>query len=207
MEIKVNQAVVASNRKPISMLGSFLGCMFYQAEARASFPDFDKKKLEVEHAGNIELITNRDVRRYRITGHEILSASIGTDAAGASNVYFNRGVEGSEVAVPVAPGMEQIGKVTDDALGRSLRGDKSVIFANPAKLAQSVNALNTAEKNRVLAMIADLQKCVQSIDSAIAENMKKVEEYERQLLASTPSTDPATAADGINIVVKTGQED
>lgn len=205
MEIQVNPTVVANNRKPVSILGSFLGTQYYKPEARATWPDFERVKMNVEQAGNVDLIVNRTPRRYRMTGHDILKVEIGQDPTGATNVYMNRGIEGSEVSVPVSPGMEQIGCVSDDAIGNALRGDGNIIFANPSKLAASLNVLNIAERKRCTDLIESLKKMVQQIDSAIAENTEKAKKYDREILDSTPESDPV-ATDGVKVVVKSAND-
>lgn len=202
MEIQVNPTVVANNRKPVSILGSFLGTQYYKPEARATWPEFEKTKLGVEQAGNVDIITNRTPRRYRMTGHDIIKVEIGQDPTGATNVYMNRGIDGAEVSVPVSPGMEQIGKVSDDAIGNALRGDTNVIFADPGKLAASLNILNVTERKRCTDLIENLKKMVQQIDSAIAENVKKAESYNREIIDSTPKMDPSANTDGVTVVVK-----
>ena len=63
MEIQVNPTVVANNRKPVSILGSFLGTQYYKPEARATWPDFERVKMNVEQAGNVDLIVNRTPRQ------------------------------------------------------------------------------------------------------------------------------------------------
>ena len=115
---------------------------------------------------------------------------------------MNRGIDGAEVSVPVSPGMEQIGKVSDDAIGNALRGDINVIFADPGKLAASLNILNVAERKRCTDLIENLKKMVQQIDSAIAENVKKAESYNREIIDSTPKIDPSANTDGVTVVVK-----
>lgn len=184
----INIQVIADNRKPISMIGSTLGTQFFKAEARASIPEFDKKKMNIEQDGNKEIFFNRTPRRFRMTGHEITSVALRTDAAGSTKVVLNDDSD-DKVSVPVAHGMEKIGKVSDDALGKALRGDQNIIFSDPQKLASELNVLNEDEKNRCIAAINMLQSAVKQLDSAIAENKKKANDYMNQLIGSAPSED------------------
>lgn len=197
MDTNIN-VVVANNRKPISIMGANLGTQYFKAEARASILEFDKKKLEVEQGGNIDFILNRTPRRYRMTGHDVISVQVGTDGTGASKVYLNKGDEASEVSLPITGDLSKIGAVSDDAIGNALRGEKNIIFSDPKKLASLLNQYNQDEKTRLLNTITMLQKCVGQIDSAIAENNKKADNYMTEYQSSAPETIPAG---GTTIVV------
>ncbi len=203
-EPKVNVAIVAANRKPISMIGSSLGTQFFQAEARASIPEFEKLKLTVEQNNNVDFCLNRTPRRYRMTGHDILGANVEEDAIGTTKVILNKGFD-SQVSIPVVAGMERIGIVTEDALGKALRvkpGEpNNYIFSDAKKLATQLNQYNLDEKARLTRMIEVLTKCVSQLDSAIAENNKKADQYQNEIIQSTPETLPNT-----EIVVNVGDD-
>ncbi len=205
MDTNVNLAIVAANRKPISIIGSALGTQFFKAEARASIPEFDKKKLLVEQNNNIDFVLNRTPRRYRLTGHDILSAVVKNDATGATKVILNEDTDAA-VNIPVSPGMERIGVVTEDALGKALRGDTNIIFSDAKKLATQLNTYNNDEKTRLLRIRDEINKCIAQLDSAISENNKKAEQYVQEILTSTPETLPSPTVEvnvsGDNIVVK-----
>lgn len=187
--VNVNLGVVASNRKSISLVGAQLGTCFFKAEARAGIPDFEQKALNVKQGGNVQFCLNRTPNRYRVTDHEVLSVQVGTDAAGATKVFINKDTD-AEVSIPVLPGMDKIGVVTEDALGKSLRGDGNVIFSDVRKLVQQVNTLNMDEKSRLEAVRAEIDKCIAQIDSTISANNKKAQDYEAELLKSTPANVP-----------------
>lgn len=186
--INVNLSDVAAHRKPISIIGSTLGTQFFKAQTRASILDFEKKKIEVEQNGNKEIFLNRTPRRFRLTGHDIIGVNITRDAVGATKVVLNQDSEDERVSIPVTTGMEKIGMISDDALGKALRGDKNIIFSDPKKLANELNNLNNDEKNRCLAVIKMMQDAVKQLDSAIAENNKKANDYYQELLSSTPAS-------------------
>lgn len=195
----INLNVVSQNRKPISILGGNLGTQYFLAEARASWPEFAKAKMEIESNNNVDFILNRNPRRFRLTGHDILAVSLGTDAVGATKVFLNPGQE-DEVCVPISSGMEQTGNLTEDKITRALRGEKGVIFSDPAKLATHLNQLNIDEKNRLIGIRDMLNKFISQIDSAIAENNKKADAYNRELVDSTPDNLPGTQ-NGATVVV------
>ncbi len=206
MEVNIN-SVVATHRKKIGMIGSNLAGKYFTTSVRESWPDFDKDKTRIEQEGNIELITNRSPRRYRIVGHEILSAVIKADPTGAVKVYLNEGDEQNEVAIPVSNDMEKTGLVTEESIAKALRGDKSIIFANASKLVKFINAYNVDELNRVTALIDRLNRQVAGIKDAINQNNKKVEVYENELIASTPQIDPAPKHAAATIVVEKNNSD
>lgn len=198
-EVTIN---VGPIRKPASILGSTLGTSFFKAEARASILDFEKKKLEIEQAGNVDLFITRNPRRFRMTDHDVVSVAIRQDATGAQKIVLNEELD-SKVSIAVAPGMEKIGVVTDNALAKALKGDKSIIFANAKKLANELNTLNLDEKNRLIALQGIINNAIKQIDSAIAENNKKANDYYNELVSSTPED----KFDDNTVVLNLGNED
>lgn len=207
MEIKVESGIIASNRKPISIVGSNLGGQYFNASAREAWPNYAEEKLNVEKGNNVELILNRSPRRYRMKGYDITSVIIAKDATGADKVFINKDQE-SEVSIPIAAGMEKVGFVTDDAIARALRGDKSMIFANAEKLAQQLNNYNMDEIHRLKAIIDRCNRMIQQIESSVAENNKKVNDYKRELLSSSTTIEPALRGEGtVEIVVEPAKAD
>lgn len=199
--IEVNMSVVASNRKPISMVGSNLGGKVFKASARETWPRFNEEKKEIELNDNTELILNRAPRRYRMLDINILAVNIHKDATGSNKVFFNEGTE-DEFSIPVGNGMERFGIVTNDAISEALRGDRSKIFADPNKLATTLNSFNRDERNRLTALKAKIDKMIQQIDSTIVDNEQKASTYEREISDSTPAIDVAASrATGTTIVV------
>lgn len=200
--VNVNLGVVADNRKSISLVGASLGTCFFKTEARAGILDFEQKSLNVKQGGNVQFCLNRTPQRYRVTDHEVLSVQVGTDAAGATKVFINKDTDG-EVSIPIVPGMDKIGIVTDDALSKSLRGDGNIIFSDVRKLVQQVNTLNMDEKARLEAIRTEITRCIDGLDSTIAANKKKAQDYESEMLKSTPTNVPGAAA----TVLVTTEED
>lgn len=198
METNVNMTVVTANRKPISMIGANLGTQYFQAEQRSCWPKFEEDQHAVTMAGGVDFVLNRAPRRFRLTGHDILSVMVGNDATGSTNVYLNKGSE-EEVALPVGIGMEKIGTVSEDAIGKALKGERGIIFSDPEKLATQLNVYNQNEKARLNDMIAKLQKMVAQIDSAINENIKKAQTYKSEIVSSTPANIPV--GEGGTVVV------
>jgi len=196
----INKTVIANNRTPLSIVGANLGRQYHKPEARATWPDFEKTELAVKQGNNVEIILNRAPRRYRMVGYDIINVTVNQDAVGATNVYLNKGVDG-EVCIPVGAGMEQIGKVSDDAIGDALRGNENVIFADANKLSTKLNILNAAEKRRLVELRSNIDKFIQQIDSAISENDQKARTYVRELTESTPKNNMDSSEEGTKIVI------
>lgn len=192
-EVNVNLGFVADFRKPISLVGSSLGTCFFKAEARAGIPDFEQKALAVKQNGNVQFCLNRTPNRYRVTDHDIVAVQVGTDATGAPKVFINKDTD-SEVSIPVMPGMEKLGVVTEDALAKALRGDGNIIFSDVEKLVQQVNTLNMDEKTRLEGLRTEIDKCIAQLVSTIDQNKKKAQDYKAQLLKSTPTNIPGAAS-------------
>jgi len=200
MENNVDAVIISQNRGSISKVGSTLGTSYFKAEARASWPNFKEETIKVKNNGNIDLILNRTPVRYRLTSHDITSVILGKDATGASKVYINKDTEG-EVSIPVGAGMDKIGVVTEDAVGKALHGNTNMIFANASKLAHQLNTYNEDEKTRLLALREKIDKFINQIDSAIEENKRKVEVYERELVTSTPDGIAPATKNGNGVVM------
>lgn len=206
MNITVNPSTLANNRKPISMVGAKLGGQYFNAAAREAWPEFDKFKLSVEQGGNTELCINRSPHRYRMMGHDVISVCVAKDPTGTDKLYINKDTD-EEVSIPIAPGMEKFGVVTDEVIARALRGDKSIVLANASKLAQKLNTFNMDEKRRLIGLRDRIDKMIQQIDCTIDENNKKAEVYEREIVNSTPAHEIATPCGGEIIVEKVTTED
>ena len=191
----VNLSVVAQNRKPISMVGANLGTMYFKAEARANDNQYKETVENIKANGNVDFYLNRVSRRFRMTGHEVLSVEVASDAVGATKVILNRNDENSSVSIPVSANMQNIGGITDDAINKALRGDKNIIFANAKKLADQLNTLNNDEISRLKVIRSSIDKAIQAIESAIQENNRKADTYEKEIIASTPEIIPAVNND------------
>lgn len=189
----INMSLIAQNRKRISLVGATLGTQYFKAEARSCDNNFEEKAQQVKAGGNVDFILNRVPRRFRMTGHEILSTEIVSDAVGATKVVLNSHDENASVSIPVGVNMEKIGIVTDDAIGKALKGDKNTFFADPEKLCTLVNQYNYDERARLVAVREFADKAIQQIDSAIQENLKKKDTYKQECINSTPEIIPTSS--------------
>ena len=185
----VKPSVVANNRKSLSIVGANFGCQYYRPEARQNTVDFDTKKSEVEAGGNVELTTNRSTKRYIVKGYDVISVSLGNDISGAPVVYINKGDKASEVAMPISPDLSKVGQVSEDAVSKALRGDTSIIFSDVEKLVKQCNAANQTEINRIERLKEDLNKEIQALNNAIANNVQKLDLYKREMSASAAAVE------------------
>lgn len=195
--------VIAQNRGTLGIMGSTLGKQVFQVNPRESFPEFEKTKASVAAAGNQDLITNRTPMRYHIFGVDVHNVAVEENIAGQAVVLINKREDGtSDISIPISGDMNKFSNITKEAIKQAIKGDKTKVFANPKKLAAFLNEINNAEVTRIDALIEKLQKAKQGIITAISENNKKAEVFERELLESTPKVDlveNAAAEDGIQV--------
>lgn len=201
---KINVNVLADNRKPLSTVGGMFGCQYFKAELRKHDIDFAKREHQVKQNGNIELITNRSLHRYRMTDFDVVSINFITNPDQSNSVVFNMGLD-SEVTLPVDPRMTQIGEVNENALKDAFREEgKDVIFADSEKLANMLNRMNQSEINRAESLIKELENAIKQLRRAMDENQKKADNYISQIVRSTPA--PTTNGTEVNINISTAQE-
>ena len=190
---KIN-VTVESYRPDLRIIGGTLGTQFFKPEARAAILDFDKRKIEVERNGNVDLILNRTPRRFRVVGHDILGAQFVNEPLGdgfVPKVILNKDTE-DEVSISLSADGKTFSNVTEDALNKALTGDTNVIFADAKKLVEKINGLNYDEKERLVKIREEINKAIAQIESAINENNKKAKEYYDQLVKGGNSDDSET---------------
>lgn len=201
---KVNVNVVANNRKPLSNIGSMFGCQYFKAELREHDTNFTKRELQTKQGGNVDLMPNRTLHRYRMTDFDVVSVNFVTNPDGSNSVIFNMGTD-DEVVLPVDSNMNQVGVVNENALKDALRGDdKNIIFADAENLVSLLNRMNQAEINRAESMIKEMETAIKQIRRAMDENQKKAELYTSQIVNSTPA--PTTHGTEVNINITTTEE-
>ena len=138
---------------------------------------------------------NRATKRYLVKGYDVVSIQLGNDITGSPVVFINKDDQASEVAMPISPDLSKVGQVTEDAVSKALRGDKNIIFSDVEKLVKQCNAANQAEISRIEELKANLDKELQSLQNAIAGNIKKLDDYNHEMNAST------NAASGVTVTI------
>lgn len=188
----INVNTVINNRKAISVVGGALGTQYFKASAREGWQDFDKEAAAVKAGGNSDFILNRTPRRYRLRGTDVYSMQIGTDGSGSTVVFINKDSE-DELVIPISADMTHAGIVTEDAVGKALRGDSSIFFQDPMKLAKTLNNYNLGEKKRLENLVKKLQRIITAIDSTIKENEQKATKFMSELSSSNNDSIPSEA--------------
>lgn len=186
--------LMAAKRPELNAFGgASFGSKYFKTEPRLSILNFDEMKHNIESNGSVDFMLNRSPRRIKVKDYDIAAIAIDTNAEGATQLVLNENKDG-EVRIPFGFQNDQpvFTKVTDDALGKALRGDSSVIFSDAKKLVEQVNAINLAEKQRLTKLIEDIKKYIQGIDSAINENTQKANDYIKQLIRNAEAEENGT---------------
>jgi hypothetical protein len=188
---KVIENLVAAKRPELNAFGgASFGSKFFKTEPRLSILNFEELKHNIESNGNVDFMLNRSPRRITIKDYDIVSMEVGTNAENATMLILNKEKDG-EVRIPFGFQNDQpvFTKVTDDALGKALRGDGGIIFSDAKKLCDQVNAINLAEKQRLTKLIEDVKRMIQGIDSTINDNTRKANEYIKQLIRTSETSE------------------
>ena len=197
VQLKVNAAVVAANRRALNNVGKSFGGQFFRANQEDTNPRQSQDVIDSENNNNLELVLNRSPRRFKIVGTDIIAVEIGEDAQGASMVYINRGrkkqvgdkVFSQEAILPVTGDMRLDSDASDDAvLAEALKGDKSKIFADPDQLIEKLNTLNDNEIVRLDKIIQKLQGYRKMIIDTKNSNIDKARKYRSERTASPVDT-------------------
>lgn len=197
VQLKVNAAVVAANRRALNNVGKSFGGQFFRANQEDTNPRQSQDVIDSENNNNLDLVLNRSPRRFKIVGTDIIAVEIGEDAQGASMVYINRGrkkqvgdkVFSQEAILPVTGDMRLDSDASDDAvLAEALKGDKSKIFADPDQLIEKLNTLNDNEIVRLDKIIQKLQGYRKLIIDTKNSNIDKARKYRSERTASPVDT-------------------
>lgn len=160
-----------------------VGSKYYTVDAKDVDLQFEKKRAAaIANPASPDIILNRSPRVIVIRDHSVISQSFKTDINGNRVVVFNPETD-EEAQAAVVAGDLNFGQATDEALKDALLGQQR-IFANGVKLATKANSINRVELERVDAMIEYLKRMKDSLQSAIASNTKKVQDYEDQIAAA-----------------------
>lgn len=198
---------IAQNRKPISVIGSTLGAQYAVPEAKScnEFKDYTSRQQEVRNGNNIDFCLNRAPRKVRMLTHDIRAHAIEQNPIDQTLEIVINGGHPGELRIPVGPNLETAGVVTDDAIGRALRGeDPNIFFSDQKKLATIINNSNRNEIARLKRLRDQIDKAMADIESTIAQNEKKAELYAREMQAvstAQPNIDTAPATPSTTIIV------
>lgn len=212
MEVNVKiQTKVAEHRQAISTVASMVGKQFFTVESRSIWEGaetgFEKDKAAIAADGNKKFILNRSPRKYLIKDHNILGACLGTDPVTEEVVLnINPQPDGTaELSIPVSDDMVKEGIVTPDAIKAALNGEKpNSFFLNANKIVPFINKANLFEVSNLETLRATIDKMIQNLKTAVAQNQKKAEEAESQWANSALKPDMASAfASNGQVVIQT----
>ena len=173
------------------------GAKFYTIESKDVDQQFEKKKSNLmANPTSPEFLVNRSPRVIHVKDHSVITQQFKTDIEGNRVVVFNPDTDDSAQATVVA-GDVTFGQATDEAMKDALHGQNRV-FANGVKICTKANAINQAELDRVNEQIKYWQGVKDSIQSAIASNKKKVEDYQAQI---EKFKQPVDMGDGSSVTV------
>lgn len=192
IQLKVNAAIVANNRKALSNVGKQFGGMFFRASQENTNPKHEEQVIASQNNHDLDLVLNRSPRRFKVTGTDIVAVEVGEDATGASLVYINRDRKvqvgdkefSTEARIPISQNMRIASDLSDEILAEALKGDKSKIFADPDALVEKCNALNDMEIARLENLKSDIEKQIQMIRSTKNTNIDKARKYKSERTAT-----------------------
>ena len=175
------------------------GSKFYTIESKDIDQQFEKKKAALmANPGSPDLMLNRSPKVIVVKDHSVLTQAFKTDVNGNRVMVFNPDTEDEAQAAVIAD-VTGFGQATDEAFKDALKGQPR-IFASGVKTATKANVINRIELDRINAAIDSLKRMKDSLESAIAANTKKVQEYEAQIAAYKQPVD--VVGDGsVSVVV------
>lgn len=176
-----------------------VGSKYYTVASKDVDQGYEKKKAAImANPSSPDLILNRPIKVIVLRDHSVITQTFKTDINGNKVVVFNPETE-DEAQAAVVAGDVTFAQTTDEALKDALKGQPR-IFASGVKTATKINSINRCEVERVTAMIDQLKRVKDSLESAIASNTKKVQEYEEAVAAFKQPVD--MSGDGsVHVVV------
>lgn len=193
VQLKVNAAVVANNRRALNNIGKSFGGQFFRASQENTNLTQEQDVIASENNNGLDLVLNRSPRRFKLVGTDIVKVEIGEDAQGASLVYINRGLKkvvgdkefSQEAVLPISPDMRLDSDASDDmVLKAALNGDRSKIFADSDALVEKLNLLNDNEIARLDKLIDKLQRQKKMIIDTKNSNIDKARRYRAERTAN-----------------------
>lgn len=193
VQLKVNAAVVANNRRALNNIGKSFGGQFFRASQENTNLTQEQDVIASENNNGLDLVLNRSPRRFKLVGTDIVKVEVGEDAQGASLVYINRGLKkvvgdkefSQEAVLPISPDMRLDSDASDDmVLKAALNGDRSKIFADSDALVEKLNLLNDNEIARLDKLIEKLQRQKKMIIDTKNSNIDKARRYRAERTAN-----------------------
>lgn len=193
---------IASHSREVSKVGATLGAPYCRPEASTCLPEYEKKIKAAHENDDLDLVLNRNVRKFRVITVTVRNVCTEIGLDGSPMIVVNKGIEGEELHLPINDDLSKAGVVTEDAVRKALKGeDPNIHFVNPQKLTIHINQLNRNELARLQQVQSDIELAIKRLNSAIAENVKKAEEYERIYATINNPTKIEGVGSGANVEI------
>ena len=189
INVNIVEKTIKANRTPLSMIGGNLfGQDVFTPQTRVYNKDYDKVIENVKAGGNADLCLNRSPRRFSIFGVTVSDMRIKENIAGEVVCKINPDTE-NEIEIPAST-LNSFGKTTEDAVREAMKNpEKKMVFSDPKKLNEFLNALNRAEIARLDKIISECEKAKAQCVSTISRNEQSVAGYFDEKSKSKPDAD------------------
>lgn len=188
METNVKiQPVIIANRSKLSNIGANLGGCYFRIKKYPLNETYGELIANVRAQGNKDICLNRGIFRYALKSYDIHSVEIKEDAGGTPSIFINEGdkdIKGHDISVifPLNAGPTPFLDVTEDNVRKALdSSDQNIIFSDPTPIVDIVNRLNNSEKMRLESIAKLISSAVNTLDQNSQSNLKRVQEYQKQL--------------------------
>lgn len=178
-------AVISANRAIISKFGALVGTGYFKPITRECDTDYEAKKLAIVQSGSNELFINRPIRRTLLRVYNVEEVGVDLNLAGDPVIVINGSKEEAKLVIPLTAGAPVIGKVEPEAIQKAINGDTNVFFTEPSKLHTAVTELNNSEISHLTVLRDKLNSMIQSLNTANADNKKKVDTYTNEMINSS----------------------
>lgn len=190
---------ISEQRQSIGLIGSKLGANFYKPEGTevwaGGHDGFEKDRTAIITGEKTGFILNRSPRKFRLKSYRIVGTKITKDPiTGEVVVLINPDDKGNyDLSLPVTNDMIRVGDVSQDAVARALKGDESAFFLNADQLSKILNRANDAEVRNLTQLRDAVDKMIQNIKSATADNTQKAQAAEKEWRESAIKPDLSEA--------------
>lgn len=189
------EARISEQRQAIGQIGAQLGANFYKPEGTEVWAGgrdgFEKDRDAIAKGDITGFILNRSPRKFRLKSYRITGTKITKDPiTGDVVILINPDDKGNyDLSLPVTNDMIRTGDVSQEAVARALKGDEDAFFLNADQLAKILNRANDAEVRNLTRLRESIDKMIQNIKSAIADNTQKAQAASNEWVKSAIKPD------------------
>ena len=189
------EARISEQRQAIGQIGAQLGANFYKPEGTEVWAGgrdgFEKDRDAIAKGDITGFILNRSPRKFRLKSYRITGTKITKDPiTGDVVILINPDDKGNyDLSLPVTNDMIRTGDVSQEAVARALKGDEDAFFLNADQLAKILNRANDAEIRSLTRLRESIDKMIQNIKSAVADNTQKAQAASNEWVKSAIKPD------------------